>query len=192
MSLRAAATRSRLACQTSSGRRRQDVVPDRREAADQLGILAGRAMNHQCRCSLPSPQRQTCTRPMLAEARTARSTRAIITPEVGGELIGQVAGVGVVLARLEQHDDGQPVRLRGQQAPAFVRPDVCLVGLRAAPAVDAALAVARLLGSTGGSSARGRISPSNGNSSHSSTGGIRSASTARAWSCSGVSLIATS
>src|SRR5207253_4785533 len=39
----------------------------------------------------------------------------------------------------------------------------------------------------GGSSGRGRISPSKGKLSHSSTGGIRRAGAARAWSCSGVS-----
>src|SRR5439155_21321060 len=40
---------------------------------------------------------------------------------------------------------------------------------------------------TDGASGRGRSSPSNGNVSHSSTGGIRSASWTRAQSCSGLS-----
>src|SRR5579864_4081429 len=39
----------------------------------------------------------------------------------------------------------------------------------------------------GGSSGRGRMSPSNGKVSHSSTGGIRSDLAARAYNCSGVS-----
>ena len=41
--------------------------------------------------------------------------------------------------------------------------------------------------STGGRSALGRISPSNGNVSHSCTGGMRRSSATRAYSCSGVS-----
>jgi hypothetical protein len=65
--------------------------------------------------------------------------------ELGGQVVGEVAGIGVVIPRLEQDHDRQPVGLGGEQTPALVRPEVRLVGLGAAPAIDAALAIAGLL-----------------------------------------------
>src|SRR5213592_2960327 len=51
-----------------------------------------------------------------------------------------------MLTRLEEDDDGQAGRrLKRVEPPAIVRPDVLVVARRSAAAVDAALAVTRLL-----------------------------------------------
>ena len=66
--------------------------------------------------------------------------------ELGGELVAEVARLGVVLARLEQDDERQSGRpVEGPEAPVLVRPEVLVVGGRAAAAVDPALTVARAL-----------------------------------------------
>ena len=85
-----------------------------------------------------------------------------------------------MLARLEDDDDREAGRpeSRDSRQRSLVQMYVVVRGLAAA-AVDAALAEARFLLSTGGSRSRGRISPSNGNVSHSSTGGIRRESLTR-------------
>ena len=54
-------------------------------------IRAGRPMNHQCRCSLPSPQRAMCTRPMSPAARTARSIRCSSGPSSVASSAGSVS-----------------------------------------------------------------------------------------------------
>ena len=63
--------------------------------------------------------------------------------EIGGAPVREVAGLRVVLARLEHHDHGQPGRAKRPYAPMVVRPEVVLVGSGATPAVDAAFAVPR-------------------------------------------------
>jgi hypothetical protein len=60
-------------------------------------------MNHQCRCSLPSPQRQTWTRPISPTLRTGLDAQDQ-RPELERALSRQAAQV-VVLARLEENDD---------------------------------------------------------------------------------------
>ena len=103
-------------------------------------ILAGRAMNHQWRCSPPSPQRQTCTRPTSPIDRTARSILASSTPSSPGELVGEVAWLGKVLARLQHRDERQPGGAEGLDPPPVVRPEVRVVRGLAARALDAACA----------------------------------------------------
>jgi diadenosine tetraphosphate (Ap4A) HIT family hydrolase len=66
--------------------------------------------------------------------------------ELCGQAVGEVARLADVVARLEEDDDGEPGRLvQTAHAPALVRPQIVVVGRRAGMAVDAALAVTRLL-----------------------------------------------
>ena len=66
--------------------------------------------------------------------------------ELGGQLLGQVSGLGVVHPGLEQRDERQAGRtVERPQAPALRRPEVLVVAEVAAAAVDAALAVPRRL-----------------------------------------------
>ena len=53
---------------------------------------AGRAMNHQCRCAPPSPQRPMWTRPISPTESTARSTRPSMTPCSRARSSGRSAG----------------------------------------------------------------------------------------------------
>ena len=110
------------------------------------GRRAGRAMNQKCRCSLPSPQRQTWTRPMFSTARTARSTRWISGPSSPASSSGRswrswcARGWRMTIT-------GSPVGLvQRRQEPALVAPDGVRVVALAAPAAHAALAQPRLLG----------------------------------------------
>ena len=82
---------------------------------------------------------------------------------------------------------GSPAGFETVQAPALVRPQVLVVGARAAPQSTPPAPRRGSSRSTGGWSVRGRISPSNGKVSHSSSGGICRASAARSYICSGVS-----
>jgi putative transposase len=65
---------------------------------------------------------------------------------LAGQVLGQVCGPGEVLARLEDHDDGQAARLAGGgDTPPPGCPEVLGVRLRAGPTVHAALAADRRL-----------------------------------------------
>ena len=64
-------------------------------------------MNHQWRCSLPSPQRHT-----HAVDIADRTNRTLDLREqdalLGGEIFGEVCRPGEVLPRLEDQDERQP------------------------------------------------------------------------------------
>ena len=64
--------------------------------------------------------------------------------ELRREIIGEVAGLGEVLARLQKDDEGRPVGSERVQPPTLGRPDVLVVRGQTAAAIDTALAVARL------------------------------------------------
>jgi hypothetical protein len=152
------------------------------------GIRAGRARNHQCRCSLPSPQRQTCTRPIPSSERTARSIRASRTPSSAASSSGTSPGSAKCSRGSRIATNGSPLG----RSNARIRQRSLVQKNLSSEAEQASQSIppSPLLGasrSTGGASGRGRISPSKGNVTHPSTGGIRSALAARACSCSGVS-----
>jgi hypothetical protein len=64
------------------------------------GSRAGRAMNHQCRCSAPSSQRHTCARDALDGAHRALDS-TLKQAELAGELERKVTWLRVVPAGLE-------------------------------------------------------------------------------------------
>ena len=133
-------------------------------------MRAGRAMNHQWRCSLPSPQRPMCTRPTSSTARTRPLDPLEERPPSSAVSSGQRLDV-VVLLRLEDQDDRQ-ARLGRAPSAASARPPRS----RSSAALPQAWqstppSPARCFSSAaGGCNARGRMSPSNGKVSHSSTG----------------------
>ena len=185
----AATTASMFARQTSSGVGGRMSSQIAAKLPISCGIRAGRAMNHQCRCSPPSPQRQTWTRPISPIDRIARSIRASSTPSSAASSSGRSPGSRKVHARLEEQDDGKPRRLGERMEPPALRdPGELAVGRRATPAVDPTLSAPRLLAvDRREQRARRASSPSNGNVSHVSTGGIRSAPRHARYSSSGVS-----
>ena len=178
----AATTASRFARQTSSGIGGRMSSQIAAKLPISCGRRAGRAMNHQWRCSPPSPQRQTWTRPISPIDRIARSIRAIRIPSSAASSSGQVAGLAEVEARLEQQHDGQAGRLGETSGGASAR-STQRNSLSGASQRQHSMPPTPRRGSscsTGGSSARGLSSPSKGNVSHVSTAGIRSAPAARA------------
>ena len=164
--------RATFSRQTSCGRRRQHLVPDLGHAARQLRRgPPGRAMNHQCRCAAPSPQRPMWTRADLAD----REHRALDAAEhdalLSREVVREVGRAVVMSARLEDHDDRQAARLEGHQPPVLVRPEVLAVGLGAGRAVDAALAVTPGSGSGARERSRAQRGPRTARSPTPATGG---------------------
>ena len=107
------------------GKRRQHVVPDRGEAADQL--RDPRRPRHE-----PPVQVLAAVAPAAhvhAADLADRPHRALDSreqdAELGGQVVGQVARLREVLARLEQDDDGEPGRpVEAPQPPALARPEV--------------------------------------------------------------------
>ena len=152
------------------------------------GRRAGRAMNHQCRCSPPSPQRQTWTRPISPIDRIARSIRAIRIPSSAASSSGRSPGSPRWTRGSSSSTTGRPVG--SEKEWRRQRSLTQMNSLSGALQRQHSTPPAPRRGSscaTGGSRARGVSSPSNGNVSHVSTGGIRNESAARAYSSSGVS-----
>ena len=75
------------------------------------GRPAGRAMNHQCRCAPPSPQRPMWTRPISPTDEHRALDAAEHDPLLAREVVREVGRAVVVSARLEDHDDRQAARL---------------------------------------------------------------------------------
>jgi len=128
------------------GKRRKDVVPDRREAAGQL--RESRGARHEPPVEVLAPV--TPTTDVHAPDLPDRPYRAIDSrdqhAELGGECVGKVSGLGVVHPGLEQRDERQAGRtVERPEAPALRRPEALVVAEVAAAAVDAALAVPRRL-----------------------------------------------
>ena len=103
------------------------------------GILAGRAMNHQCRCSPPSPQRQTWTRPISPTERTARSTRAIMRPSSDASSSDRSPGSATCSRGSRRTTTGRPDgRSSPRRRQRALDPEVVVVGRPTAATVDAA------------------------------------------------------
>ena len=172
------------------GHRRQDVVPDRGEASDQL--RSPRWSGHE-----PPVQVLTAVAPAADVDATDvadRPDRPLCPRQQDAEF--RRAPVGEVSEAPRNAPRGSSMTTTGQSRwpdlessrQRSLDPDVLVVGGRAPPAVDSALSEARLLlRRPAAGSARGVISPSNGKVSHSSTGGIRGESLTRSYSSSGVS-----
>ena len=70
------------------------------------GIRAGRAMNHQCRCSLPSPQLADVDAADLAHRAHCALDPAEHDAKLRQDVLGNLTQVAEVLPRLEDDDDG--------------------------------------------------------------------------------------
>ena len=169
----AATTASTSALQTSSGIGGRMSSQIAAKLPISCGSRAGRTMNHQWRCSRLSPQRHTCTRPISPIERIARSIFVSRTPCSAARSSGRSAGPEKCSRGSRIRTRGSPVLTERVQARArsprrIHRRPPDSGGNRhrprrdaAPPAGPAAEALAEL------------ISPSKGNESHSSTGGIR-------------------
>ena len=126
--------------------RRQDVVPDRCEGASELlhASRAGHEPDVAVLAAFTPPADMN-----VADARHREQGALHLQqerPELRGAFVVEIGEVDV-LARLEQHDGGEPARLvEGPDRPVFVRPEQPLLAVRAPPAIDAADAVPRPLG----------------------------------------------
>ena len=145
----------------------------RRSSSASCGMRAGRAMNQKWRCALPSPQRPTCTRPMCPTASTARSTRTISGPSSAARCGGR--------SPRSQCSRGWRITITGSPLgfSSGVRSQRSSLQIASASSrrqrqQSAGSSPARGGSSPGGRSGRTRISPSNGNVSHSSRGGTGS------------------
>jgi hypothetical protein len=128
-----------------------DVLGRRRQRSSQIaaklpmscGMRAGRAMNR--RCSPPSPQRQTCTRPISPTERTARSIRAIRTPSSAASWSGRSPARRSARAARVGRQPASRSACRSPETPALVRPQVVAVGRCAPAAIHPALTESRRL-----------------------------------------------
>ena len=128
------------------GQRREHIVPDCGEAAAQLRDSGGPRDKPPVEMLAPVSPPADVHPADLADRPNRSLDPRQLDSEVRGELAGEVARIRVVLARHEQDDQRQAVRiLRGHQAPALVRPDELVVRRVAGPAFHAAGADSRLL-----------------------------------------------
>jgi hypothetical protein len=126
--------------------RREDVVPDRREAAGELrdSRRPGDEPPVKMLASVAPPADVDATE--LADRSHGTLDARQLDPEIRRQVVRQISGVRVVASRHEQDDQRKAVRIcRRHQAPALIRPEELLVRGVAGPAIHAPRARTRLL-----------------------------------------------
>src|SRR5204862_587771 len=124
---------------------RDDAVPDRREAPDQLGDPRG--PSHEppmqvLRAVAPAADVHAAD---LADAPDRALDSGEQDAALGSKGVRKVPRLGVMLTRFENQDDREAGRPDRPQPPPLVRPQELVVGLLAGATLHAALAVPRLL-----------------------------------------------
>ena len=124
------------------GQWREDVVPDRGEAAEKLRHPRRPCHEPPVQVLAPVAPATDMHTPDLADCTDCALDPCEEHAELGRELVRQIAGLREMLARLEQDNDRQACwRVERPQAPALARPEVLVVGADAAHAFDTAMAV---------------------------------------------------
>lgn len=126
-------------------RHRQDVIPDRGEAADQLRDPGRPGHEPPVQVFGAVAPAADVNAPDVADASDRSLDAGQQHAALCREVIGQIARLCVVRTRVQEDDEGQAVRPRRQQPPVIVGPDEVVVRFRTGPALNPALAVSRRL-----------------------------------------------